>query len=588
MEIRTALPSQIPEDWYDSLVGFDIETEDLPINSPICLVSIHKPKSGVILVIPIHVYRRGICEDIEPYELEILKGFISRMKVAGANLQFDMARTLYHWGVRAKEIYMDTFILARILQLEKQGLKDMALRVKPELTSVLNKFTNVMGDKPPFYYNIEDPAVVRYSGLDAYLPFVVIQGLSPQIKKVKNIINIEQDFLDVAIQQNYKGLNFNLDRFDELVDEYSNEVKLKNRELDELVGWHVRCNATADKKKLFVEKYGCTSSIKTPKGEISMSADSLAQMAENDDRPEVVDLLRRVIEINKMFSVYNSSKKVPDFIVDGNLHFNIEQIGYDGTARVYSKDFSVNQLSKKMREAVIPDKGKKFLYFDYKAAELFIALVWSGCRKGIEWYNSGKDLHTEVMKIILGKENVTKEDRNISKVLSFSQIYGGTEYTIARDLNCDIEYAEQLARDYQKLFPEIVQLRNHIYHYAHQNEATKTIVGRFRKLPKINSSWQLEREKSERQSFNTAVQSSCADLMKIAASRCYKEFSDRGVRVAFTVFDSFLLEIPEEMTEEQYKPILERMSDFSDIMEGLKLRYDYSEGYSWKECQDKV
>ena len=67
-----------------------------------------------------------------------------------------------------------------------------------------------------------------------------------------------------------------------------------------------------------------------------------------------------------------------------------------------------------------------------------------------------------------------------------------------------------------------------------------------------------------------------------------EEFSSLGVRVAFTVFDSYLLEVPKDTTVEEYKPIMERMSDFTDIKQGLKLRYDYAEGTNWKMCQDNT
>lgn len=239
-----------------------------------------------------------------------------------------------------------------------------------------------------------------------------------------------------------------------------------------------------------------------------------------------------------------------------------------------------------MREAVVAPKGKKFLFFDYKAAELFIVLNWSGCQKGIDWYNSDIDLHREVMREILGKDDITKEERNQSKVLSFSQIYGGSAYTVQKDLNCSIEYAEQIYNDYQNLFPEIVSLRNKVVHDAHTNGYTQTYLGRKRKLSNINSDWQTDREKDERRSFNTAVQGFCADLLKTACIRCYKEFPD--VRVVFTVFDSFLLEIPEDYTDEQCIKIMDRMSDFTDIQPGLKIKYDWGTGYNWTEAKNNA
>ena len=58
----------------------------------------------------------------------------------------------------------------------------------------------------------------------------------------------------------------------------------------------------------------------------------------------------------------NSSKKLPKFLINDRVHPSVEQIGYDGTSRVYSKDPSVNQIPKELRESIIPSEGKKFVF----------------------------------------------------------------------------------------------------------------------------------------------------------------------------------------------------------------------------------
>lgn len=351
------------------------------------------------------------------------------------------------------------------------------------------------------------------------------------------------------------------------------------------MGWHVRCNATADKKKLFIDELGCEPTLTTKKGAVSMSKEALQMMLENEERPNVRAIIQKVLSINEAFASYNNTKKLPNFYNNGKLYFSIEQIGYDGTARMYTKDFAVNMLNWSMREAVLPSEGKKFLFFDYKAAELFIVLNWSGCKQAVEWYQSGKDLHTEVMKILLNKESPTKEERNQSKVLSFSQIYGGNAETIRKDLNCSIQYAEKLEQDYLNLFPEIAQMRADAINFAHQNGYTETLLGRRRYLSNINNTWdQSLMAKDERRAFNTKIQATCASLLKTACIRCQQEFPE--VKVVFTVFDSFLLEVPEDYTNTQAIRIMDRMSDFSDIQSGLKLRYDWGFGRNWKEAHD--
>ena len=585
MRIEVIKPSQIPDECYDSIVGIDIETEDNKIDSPICMISIYKPKYNVIFVIGTKVYRRGLLEEIEEDELEILKDFISRSIFTGANIQFDISRIAYQWGVKPKDIYLDTFLIGRMFQMESCKLKDMALKCEPKLSSVIRHFEDIEGTKPPFVYDIENEATVRYSGLDAYLSFVIISRLAQRIKNYEKVIKVEHNFLRVAIDENLNGLRIDMNKFRQTSADYEKSVEAKLQELRDLMGWQgFRPNATADKTKVFVEQFGCESMHKTRSGAQSTSVEALAQMADNTNDSYVKDLLIRTIDVNKEFSVVKGSKKVPDFVIGEDLHFSVEQIGYDGTARIYTKDFSVNQLPKPMRASIIPHDGKKFLFFDWSAAELGILFYWSKCKKGLEWYQNKEDIHTKVMQELLQKEEVSKEDRAVSKVLSFATCYGGNAFTIAKDLNISEDEGQEFLDAYNCLFPEIGRLRAQMVHDAHQNGGTKTIIGRFRKLPALFSSMDSERSSAERQVFNTAIQGSCADLQKIACYHCYQKYRNEGVRVAFQVFDSFLIEVPEDYSEDQCRKIADEMSEFSEF--GIKLNYKMAVGYDWKTLQD--
>lgn len=58
-------------------------------------------------------------------------------------------------------------------------------------------------------------------------------------------------------------------------------------------------------------------------------------MMDNCNDPEARSVLKQVMDLKHEFSVMNTTKKIPDYVIDDKLTFNIEQIGYDGTARVY-------------------------------------------------------------------------------------------------------------------------------------------------------------------------------------------------------------------------------------------------------------
>lgn len=597
-------PSQIPKDWYGKITGFDIETEDEWIDSPICLAQIYNPYVKEGRVIPIKAYSKGQLIQMPDEELSIFKEYLSSIRAVGHHLQFDLAQVLYQWGVDV-DLYFDTFLFARMMQWDKQGLKDIIINMFPEAIDQVRKFADVMdtddygnykkGSKssnqrsafPLFVYDLGNKAQMDYAAHDPFFPFLIINRFKDAIRKYSKVIKIEHDFLKIAVQVKGRGLNVNLDTFDKVFQEFQAKVQERNDELDKIAGFHVRPNATADKKKLLIGVLGCTPTILTQKGEPSMSEEALKLMLDNADSDNKVEIIELLLELVHDFAVIKGSKKLPGFVIDGKVHPKIEQIGYDGTARVYSRDPSVNQIPKNMRAAFVPDKGKKFVMFDWKGAELYIAAYWSKCQKVLDWVRVGVDMHTEISRRLLGKETITKEERDVSKVVTFATMFGSEGGAVGRALNLPFEEASKLVQAYLDMFPEIKALRAKIIGYAHRNYCTKTIFGRVRKLPNINSDDSQKRESSERQAFNTAIQASCADFFKVAAHRSLK-YKDKGVRWVFGVFDSHLLEVPEEMTEDEIRQIADDMSDFSDIFEGFRFRYDMAIGHDWYECQSKL
>ena len=59
----------------------------------------------------------------------------------------------------------------------------------------------------------------------------------------------------------------------------------------------------------------------------------------------------------------------------------------------------------------------------------------------------------------------------------------------------------------------------------------------------INSDKDQERKSAQRQAFNSSIQSSCADFFKLLAVKTLKY---PNIKFKFGVFDSFLLEVPED------------------------------------------
>ena len=93
----------------------------------------------------------------------------------------------------------------------------------------------------------------------------------------------------------------------------------------------------------------------------------------------------------------------------------------------------------------------------------------------------------------------------------------------------------------------------------------ETLFGRRRYLPELKSKDNSMKFRAERQAFNTMIQGSAADLMKLALVRAHSCFIDEpNVNVVLTVHDELVTVAREDLAKEAAEAI-------RDSMEGVKL-----------------
>ena len=90
-----------------------------------------------------------------------------------------------------------------------------------------------------------------------------------------------------------------------------------------------------------------------------------------------------------------------------------------------------------------------------------------------------------------------------------------------------------------------------------------TIMGRKRYIPDINSSDFIKRGSAERQAFNTRIQGSAADIMKLAMIRAHN-LIPKEASILLTVHDELVTLTPNSFAEETAAAIRE-------AMEGIQL-----------------
>jgi DNA polymerase-1 len=177
-------------------------------------------------------------------------------------------------------------------------------------------------------------------------------------------------------------------------------------------------------------------------------------------------------------------------------------------------------------------------------------------------YKTGGDIYTTI-------GDTMGVDRKAGKVLVLAISYGVGPDKIASSIGCSLQEARDLLNRFEQQFASISKYKSRVIRMAREGGSTpyvETIFGRRRYLPDLRSSDRGLLARAERQAFNTVIQGSAADIMKLAIVRAHSCFTDEpDINVILTVHDELVTVCPEDRAEEVADAI--RVS-----MEGIRLK----------------
>ena len=160
-------------------------------------------------------------------------------------------------------------------------------------------------------------------------------------------------------------------------------------------------------------------------------------------------------------------------------------------------------------------------------------------------------------------------DRKAGKVLVLAMSYGVGPDKIAQSIGCSLAEAKDLLNRFSAEFTDVAKYKAKTVRMSSQRGPVpyvETIMGRRRYIPDLRSTDKGLRSRAERQAFNTVIQGSAADIMKLAIIRAHSCFIDEpDVNVVLTVHDELVTVAREDLAEETAEAIRESM-------EGIKLR----------------
>lgn len=166
-------------------------------------------------------------------------------------------------------------------------------------------------------------------------------------------------------------------------------------------------------------------------------------------------------------------------------------------------------------------------------------------RNLLKAYANDWDVHeaTAAMMFNVPIDQVDKNLRNRGKSLNFMAIYGGSKWKLAEMLGVEVGEAEGLLSSYWSTLLDAARYCESIRSFARRHGYVETYFGRRRMTPGINGPDRKLQGRAERQSVNSVVQGTAADVMKIALVRLDKALMDGAFksRLCLTVHDQVVI-----------------------------------------------
>ncbi|GER92838.1 DNA polymerase I [hot springs metagenome] len=566
-------------------LSFDIEaTGKNPLSDSVVGIALCKEK-GKAYYVPIrHVHNTNI-----PDALNILKGVLEDESISkiGHNLKYDIL-ILRQEGIHVKGRLYDTMLASYLLNPNKpdHSLEDTALQY---LFHKKKSFTEILGKRHSFSEVPVDEAT-QYAAEDAELAMELKDILFEKLKAegLEDLyFDMEMPLIYVLTDMEEIGVKINKERLEELSKELDSYLGMIESRIYNIAGESFNINSPQQLQKILFEKLALKPLKKTKTG-YSTGIDVLEELSKIHELPAEILNYRTLYKLKTTY--VDALPKLIDKKT-GRIHTSFNQT-VTATGRLSSSEPNLQNIpirgewGTKIREVFIAEKENILISADYSQIELRILAHISGDEGLVDAFNRDIDIHTTTAAELFNtpKESVTEEMRRIAKTVNFGVVYGISPFGLSESLNITPKEAAIYIEQYFKKHEGVKNYMDSAIKMAREKGYVKTLMGRKRPIPEINSHNANIRQQAERFAINTPIQGTAADLIKIAMINIWKKLKGKNLktRMILQIHDELLFEVPETEIETAKKLIRYEMENALSL--SVPLKVDISWGKNWAEA----
>lgn len=515
---------------------------------------------------------------------------------AGQNLKYDL-QVLKRHGMPVRGLADDSMVLSFLVDSRlRHNLDDLSSRhldLRPiPFEAVVGK-----GKAQKRFDEADFDQAVQYAAEDADLALQLCRKLKPLL--APDLLKLYEQ-VDLPLVEALADLELDGVRLDVGVLEHLAKAMRVARDgaadrAFELAGEAFNLNSPTQLGKILYEKLNLPVLKRTDKTKApATDEDVLTELALREDG-EIARVLLRHRQTQKLLSTYVEALPLMVSPVTGRLHTRLHQAAV-ATGRLASSDPNLQNIpvrteeGRAIRGAFVPRKGWVFLDADYSQIELRVVAALAGDPVLLGAFSRGEDIHRRTASEVMGveMEAVTTEQRSAAKAVNFGLLYGQGAYALSASLGISFKEAKAFIERYFERMPKVAEWIEATKARAVEEGLVRTLWGRVRRIPDLQSPNQGLKAQALREAVNTVVQGTAADLMRRAMVRLHRSLEAGGLesRLLLQVHDELLVEAPPaeaDAVSALLKDAMEGADDLGPL--GVKLAAEVRRGNSWLECK---
>ncbi len=503
------------------------------------------------------------------------------------NFKYDAAM-LQKYGLKIRGLSCDTMLASYLLD-PSQSHKLDALALK-YLGHNMISFGEVMKASGALNFSqVPIAAACEYSAEDADMTYQLARQFSPQLQAQglwSLLEDIEMPLSKILLKMEAWGIGVDTEFLKKLQEEFSVGLIEKENSIYAVAGCHFNIQSPKQLGQVLFETLRLPTSKKTKTG-YSTDVEVLNELAKVHPLPGEILAYR---SLAKLKSTYVDALLGLVNVKTRRVHTHYNQTIAE-TGRLSSSDPNLQNIpirseaGAKIRRAFVAAPGYFFLSADYSQIELRVLAELSQDAVLQSAFEEGQDIHrlTAASVFQVDESEVTGAMRSAGKTLNFAVIYGQTPFGLSQQLGVSQKEAREYIERFFTKYSGVEQYRNAILTQARQTGEVRTLFGRRRFVPELNSKNPNMRGLSERIAFNTVIQGTAADILKKAMIQIDGKMSSAQVlsRMLLQVHDELLFEVKKEESSLVVDWVREGMVQAADFR--IPLEVKITRGPSWGE-----